>query len=135
MKEMKKSELKCTDVCLSSKGSFGIVLKGTPKGDLIKWFKNDKGEVIHKYRSFDMINDDLTFKYDGKDNRIIKVYRVTDQHDMSTMNAIDDKYLLWEEKVKEVTMTDLEAKYGCKVKIVTEKSYNDDSEDDDDWLF
>lgn len=115
---MKKSELKCTDVCLSSKGSFGIVLKGTPKGDLIKWFKNNKGEVIHKYRSFDMINEDLTFKFDGKDNRIIKVYRVTDQHDMSTMNAIDDKYLIWEEKVKEVTMNELEDYFGCKVKIV-----------------
>lgn len=128
---MKKSKLLTSDVCLSSKGSFGIVLKGTPKGDLIKWFKNNKGEVIHKYRSFDMINDDLTFKYDGKDNRIIKVYRVTDQHDMSTMSAIDDKYLIWKEKVKEVTMADLEAKYGCKVKVVAEKSYNNDNEE---WL-
>lgn len=115
---MRLSDLKTSDVVLSSKGSFGIVLRGTPKGDLIKWFKNKNEEVIHKYRSLDMINDDLTFKFDGKDNRIIKVYRVTDQHDMSTMNAIDDKYLIWEEKVKEVTMADLEKMYGCKVKVV-----------------
>lgn len=115
---MKLSELKTSDVCLSNKGSYGVVLRDTPKGDLIKWFKNNKGEIIHKFRSFDMINDDLTFKSDGKDNRIIKVYRVIDQHDMTTMNAIDDKYLIWEEKVKEVTMAELEEKYGCKVKVV-----------------
>lgn len=115
---MKLSELKTSDVVLSSKGSYGVVLRGTPKGDLIKWFKNKNEEIIHKYRSLDMLNEDLTFKFDGKDNRIIKVYRVTDKHDMTTMNAIDDKYLIWEEKIKEVTMSDLEAHYGCKVKVV-----------------
>ena len=115
---MQKAELLTSDVLLSSKGSYGIVLRGTPKGDLIKWFKNDKGEVIHKYRSFDMLSDNLTFRYDGNDNRIIKVYRVTDPHDMITLNVIDAKYLLWEEKIKEVTMAELEAQYGCKVKIV-----------------
>lgn len=115
---MKKSELMNTDVVLSSKGSYGVVLLNTPKGDLIKWFKNNHDEIIHLYRSLDMINDDLTFKYDGKDNRIIKVYRVTDQHDMTTMNAIDDKYLIWKEEVKEVTMADLEEHFGCKVKVV-----------------
>ena len=115
---MRLNELKTSDVVLSSKGSYGVVLRGTPKGDLIKWFKNKNNEVIHKYRSLDMINDDLTFKFDGKDNRIIKVYRVTDQHDMTTMDAIQDKYLIWEEKIKEVSMADLEALYGCKVKVV-----------------
>ena len=118
---MKLNELKTSDVVLSSKGSYGVVLRGTPKGDIVKWFKNNHDEIIHKYRSFDMMNNDLTFKYDGKDNRIIKVYRVTDQHDMTTMNAINDKYLIWEEKIKEVTMEELEAQYGCKVKIVAEK--------------
>ena len=133
---MNKSALKTSDVCLSSKGSYGIVLRGTPKGDLIKWFKNNKGEIIHKYRSFDMINEDLSFKYDGKDNRIIKVYRVNDQHDMTTMNAIDEKYLIYEEKIKEVTMNDLEKMYGCKVKIVANKTVNhkNNNNDTDDWL-
>lgn len=115
---MKLNELKTSDVVLSSKGSYGVVLLGTPKGDLIKWFKNKSGEIIHKYRSLDMINEDLTFKFDGKDNRIIKVYRITDQHDMTTMNAIDDKYIIWEEKIKEVTVAELEKHYGCKVKVV-----------------
>lgn len=115
---MKKNELLTSDVVLSTKGSYGVVLHGTPKGDLIKWFKNKNDEIIHKYRSLDMINDDLTFKFDGIDNRIIKVYRVTDQHDMTTMNAIDDKYLIWEEKVKEMTVADVEQLVGSKVKIV-----------------
>lgn len=110
-------ELKNTDVVLSSKGSYGIVLKDTPCGDLIKWFLNKNGEVIHKYRSFSMLNDDMSFRYDGKDNRIIKVYRITDPHDMTTINAICKDYLIWEEKVKEVTMEELENMYGCKVKI------------------
>ena len=120
MKKFKKSDLLTSDVVLSSKGSYGVVLRDTPKGDIIKWFQNKNNEIIHKYRSLDMINDDLTFKYDGKDNRIIKIYRVTDQHDMTTMNAIQDKYIIWEEKVKEVTMSDLEEMYGCKVKVVKE---------------
>ena len=120
MKAIKKSDLLTSDVVLSTKGSKGVVLRGTPKGDIIKWFQNKNNEIIHKYRSLDMINEDLTFKYDGKDNRIIKVYRITDQHDMTTMNAIDDKYIIWEEKVKEVTMADIEAKFGCKVKVVKE---------------
>ena len=118
MTKIRKSDLKTSDVVLSTKGSYGIVLRGTPKGDLVKWFKNKNDEIIHKYRRLDMINDDLTFTFDGKDNRIIKVYRVTDQHDMSTMNAIQDKYLFWEEKVKEVTIADLEEIYGCKVKVI-----------------
>lgn len=121
MRKIKKSDLKTSDVLLSTKGSYGIVLRGTPEGDLVKWFKNDDGEVIHKYRSLDMINEDLTFRFDGKDNRIIKVYRVTDPHDMTTLNAIQDKYLIYEEKIKEVTIAELEEKYGCKVKVVGDK--------------
>ena len=120
MRNFKKSDLLTSDVVLSTKGSKGVVLRGTPKGDIVKWFQNNNNEIIHKYRSLDMINEDLTFKYDCKDNRIIKVYRVTDQHDMTTMSAIDEKYVLWEEKVKEVTMADIEKMYGCKVKVVKE---------------
>lgn len=114
---MKKADLLTADVVLSTKGSYGIVLRNTSKGDLIKWFKNKNDEVIHKFRSLDMLNDDLSFRFDI-DNRIIKVYRITDPHDMSTMAAIDEKYLFWEEKLKEVTIAELEEKFGCKVKIV-----------------
>ena len=114
---MKKADLLTADVVLSTKGSYGIVLRNTSKGDLIKWFKNKNDEVIHKFRSLDMLNDNLSFRFDI-DNRIIKVYRVTDPHDMSTMAAIDEKYLFWKEKLKEVTIAELEEQFGCKVKIV-----------------
>ena len=45
MKNMRLSELKNTDVVLSTKGSYGIVLKDTPRGDIIKWFLNKNGEL------------------------------------------------------------------------------------------
>lgn len=118
---MKKQDLMTSDVVLSKKGSYGVVLRNTPKGSLIKWFLNKNRQVIHKFRSLDMLNDDLSFKFDSDNNRIIKVFRVTDQHDMTTMDAMDEKYLIWEEEVKELTMADIEKKYGCKVKIVKEK--------------
>lgn len=116
-KTMTKNDLMTSDVVLSTKGSYGVVLRGTPKGDVIKWFLNNKCEVIHKFRSLNMINDDLSFRFNTGD-KIIKVYRVTDQHDMTTMNAINENYLIYENKIKEVTMDDLEKVYGCKVKIV-----------------
>lgn len=117
---MKKSELLTSDIVVNSKGSTGIVLLGTPKGDIIKWFKNSKDEAINKFRSLDMIHEDLMFKFDGHDNRIVKVYRITDQHDMAVLDEIDDKYLVYEEDVKEVTIAELEKLYGCKVKVVGE---------------
>lgn len=118
--KMKKQDLKTSDVVLSTKGSYGVVLRDTPKGSLIKWFFNKNRQVIHKFRSLDMLNDDMSFRFDP-DNRIIKVFRITDQHDMTTMNAMDEKYLIWKEEVKELTIADIEKKYGCKVKIVKEK--------------
>jgi len=120
---MKKNDLLTSDVVLSDGGNYGIILRGTYKGDLIKWFKDKNGEIIHKYRSFDMIKDDLTFKtsakFDGQDTRIVKVYRVTDPHNMSTMDAIKDEYVIWQ-NIKEVTMAELEEMFGCKVKVIRE---------------
>ena len=116
--------LKTGDIVLSTKGSYGIVLKGTAEGDLIRWFLNKERQSIKKFRTFGMINLDLTFKFDGKDNRIIKVWRTNDKHHIGTLCS--DTFtnfesmgfkLVYEEKVKEVTMDEIEAKFGCKVKI------------------
>lgn len=116
--------LKTGDIVLSTKGSYGIVLKGTAEGDLIRWFLNKERQSIKKFRTFGMINSDLTFKFDGKDNRIIKVWRTNDKHHIGTLCS--DTFinfesmgfkLVYEEKVKEVTMDEIEAKFGCKVKI------------------
>lgn len=116
--------LKTGDIVLSTKGSYGVVLKNTPNGDIIRWFLNSKNELIDKFRSFRMLNEDLTFKYDGKDNKIIKVWRTDDSHYVGLFVA-DSSYkfkdygfkLIYEEQIKEVTMDEVEKKFGCKVKI------------------
>ena len=71
---MKKYDLCTGDIVLSTKGSYGIVLIGTNGDDQIKWYSNNGGQVIDRFRSFSMLNEDLTFKYD-LGNRIIKVWR------------------------------------------------------------
>lgn len=122
------SMLKTGDIVLSTKGSYGIVLKGTASGDIIRWFMNNKKISIEKFRSFGMINEDLTFKYDGKDNRIIKAWRTDDSHylgmcltdEFSAFKAYGFR-LIYEEQVKEVTMDEVEKKFGCKVKIKNNK--------------
>ena len=59
--------LRTGDVVVSTKGSKGIVLKDTAnKGHVIIWFVNQDDCEINKFRSFDMINHDMTFKYDKK---------------------------------------------------------------------
>ena len=60
---MTKYDLCTGDIVLSTKGSYGIVLIGTNGDDQIKWYSNNKGQVINRFRSFSMINEDLTFKY------------------------------------------------------------------------
>lgn len=112
---MDKYCLNTGDVVLSSKGSYGIVLRGTSVGNLIKWFKNKQGEIIHKYRNLETIRD---MQFTDGSGRIIKVYRPTDPHDFTTLNAIKDEYLIWEDNTKEMTVAEIEAKLGHKVKIV-----------------
>lgn len=112
-----KNMLRTGDVVFSSKSSYGVVLREVPAcGNVIKWFKNKQGEIIHKYRLFSDLTEDLQFT-DGS-GRIIKVYRPTDPHDLTTLNAIQDKYLIWEDNTKEMTVAEIEAKLGHKVKIV-----------------
>ena len=123
---MTKHDLRTGDIVLSTKGSYGIVLIGTNGESQIKWYSNNKGQVIDKFRSLSMINDDLTFKYD-LDNRIIKVWRTKDRHYLGD-KAITKYHTaenhgfecIYEVLIKEVTMTEVEEKFGCKVKIVKE---------------
>lgn len=123
---MTKYDLCTGDIVLSTKGSYGIVLIGTNGGDQIKWYSNNKGQVIDKFRSLSMINEDLTFKCD-LDNRIIKVWRTKNKHylgDKAITKYHEAEYhgfkCIYEELIKEVTMAEVEEKFGCKVKIVKE---------------
>lgn len=123
---MTKYDLCTGDIVLSTKGSYGIVLIGTNGGDQIKWYSNNKGQVIDKFRSLSMVNEDLTFKCD-LDNRIIKVWRTKDKYYLGDKaitkyhTAEDHGFeCIYEELIKEVTMAEIEEKFGCKVKIVKE---------------
>lgn len=121
---MTKHDLCTGDIVLSTKGSYGIVLIGTNGCDKIKWYSNNKGQVIDKFRSLSMINEDLTFKCD-LDNRIIKVWRTKDKYYLGDKaitkyrTAEDHGFeCIYEELIKEVTMAEVEEKFGYKVKIV-----------------
>ena len=115
------AELRTGDIVLSTKGSYGMVLRGTPYGDVIKWYVNNKGKCIEKFRSMNMINSDFTFRFD-EGNRIVKVWRTKDRHCLGIMCAgvyMEDYHyeLIYDDHIKEVTMDEVERKFGCKVKI------------------
>ena len=115
------AELRTGDIVLSTKGSYGMVLRGTPSGDIVKWYVNSKGNCIDKFRSLNMINSDFTFRFD-EENRIVKVWRTKDKHYLGdkavTKYAVADSFeLIYKDKVKEVTMDEVERKFVCKVKI------------------
>ena len=116
---MTKSELKTGMQVKNSKNSLGIVLRGTPHGDLIIWYKNSNtGKKINKYRMLDTINENLTFKDGG---RIITVYEPISKREYidseCELDGLAHK-IVYREVIKEVTLADIEKKFGCKVKIV-----------------
>ena len=114
-----KYELNTGDVVLSTKGSIGIVLRSVGFRDsVVKWVKNKDGKEINKYRTLGMINDDLSFKFDYRDNRIVKVWRPSTYRELGDVDlTICNTNLVYEDCVKEVTMDEVEAKFVCKVKI------------------
>lgn len=117
--EKTKYALRTGDVVLSTKGSIGIVyrsLENSTEG-VIKWVINQGGNKINKYRTLGMLNNDLTFKHDN-DNRIIKVWRPFVYREVGDIDlTMVHTNLIYEENIKEVTMDEVEAKFGCKVKI------------------
>jgi hypothetical protein len=68
----------------------------------------------------DHYNDDLTMSC-SKDMDIVQVF---DHLDYSSV--LDDSVLIWdrqdEEEIKEVTIAEVEEKFGCKVKIINDKN-------------
>ena len=52
---------------------------------------------------------------------IVKVYYPTLIHALDVLNKRTDGGLIWKrEEIKEVTMAEIEEKFGCKVKVVKE---------------
>lgn len=113
---MTKSELKTGMLVKNSKNSIGEVLLGTPEGDLIIWYKNINTEKeLNIYRTLASINMDLSFK-DGT-GRITTVYSPKDKRSFGKRN-LNDFYVFWTKPVIEVTMDEVEKKFGHKVKII-----------------
>lgn len=130
MKTMCLNDLRTGDIVLSTKGSYGIVLKNTDRGDLIKWYYSKiNNRSINKFRTFLCLTGDMRFcVFDYKMNdRIIKVWRTDDVRKIGSMpigadeNFMDDVFpefeLIYDDTVKEVTMDEVEAKFGCRIKI------------------
>ncbi len=109
----------------------GLVLYGminSPIGFLDPTPKNVIGKVIHLYN----FNDDLTSS-DGYSSYDIMAIRKTSDysiefsvtfifHTLFYRRLSNRLFWNWErEEIKEVTMAEVEEKFGCKVKIVKEE--------------
>lgn len=114
IRDLTKSCLKTGDVVVSKGGWQGVVLLNTASGDIIKWFKDEYGNIIQKYRSLSFVNDDLTYGT----SKITKVYRTSELGLLTSCDVIQDRFLLWEDNTKEMTVADIERVLGHKVKIV-----------------
>ena len=114
VRNLTKSNLLTGDVVISKGGWQGVVLRGTACGDVIKWFKNEYGEIISKYRSLSSVNCDMTYGT----SRIVKVYRCTEPGLLTSCDVIQPRFLLWEDTTKEMTVAEIERALGYKVKIV-----------------
>ena len=121
---MVKSDLKTGMTVVSENGWVGKVLCGTSNGDVILWYKNGENQDIKKYRTLDTVDEDLTY---GVGKKIIAVYEYSDIHnilsDYHMPSSLRDMTCLWRrpEVVKEVTMHEVEERFGCKVKIKAEE--------------
>lgn len=129
---MVKSELRTGMIVESAGGWLGIVFKGmfkSPEDGYIAWIRNGQGRAIELFRNLQDVKEDLTYAYDKK---IVKVYssgfksRVDCMVPLSLTNlseSLRTRRLLWERELeaKEVTMAEVEEKFGCKVKIKREE--------------
>ena len=72
------------------------------------------------FMSLSRYKNDLTISDSSAKWDIVKVYDKTNV--LPPFDTFDAPQLLWERKeVKEVTISEIEEKFGCKVKIVKEK--------------
>lgn len=120
---MTKSDLRTGMVVKDSCGYIGVVLRNTATVDGIKWFKDtiDDGYGVNQWQELDKVySEDLTSKDYTEADDIIAVYQPYDFNDYTTIKVYNEDYLIWERKseIKEVTIKDIEEKFGCRVKII-----------------
>ena len=133
---MTKEDIKEGDIVLLRDGRICIVMPDiyNPIRGLALYgrYKYTMDREVGKVIAFNEVyNDDLTSLYD-RDYNIMAVRKDT-YSSSSKINSlifkllfslIDPKDITWDwerEEVKEVTMADVEEKFGCKVKIIKEK--------------
>lgn len=123
---MNKSDLRTGMVVESADDLVGVVLLNTCNGNGIKWFYDSVQEKkINEYETLDAYADNLLNADGYEDQNIVKIYYPESEDDLTTMSVFDKKYVIWERKyntntddIKEVTIVEIEEKFGCKVKIV-----------------
>ena len=72
------------------------------------------GNLIHNYRCLRTVNEDLSYDH----TKIVKVYRSSELGLLTSCEVIQNRFLLWEDNMKEMTLADIERALGHKVKIV-----------------
>jgi hypothetical protein len=109
--QMTKSDLKTGMRVKYRNGFVRVILLDTTEGDIVQ---------VEMGSSFSLTryNEDLTVKYGDKNFDIMEVYQC------DPCQILTDKVgnLIWKRtevpKIKEITMDEVEDKFGCKVKIV-----------------
>ena len=114
IRDLTKQCLRTGDVVVTKGGWQGVVLLNTASGDIIKWFKDEYGNIIQKYRSLSSVHNDLTYGT----SKITKVYRSPELGLLTSCDVVQDRFLLWENNMKEMTIAEIERALGHKVKIV-----------------
>ena len=111
MKNFTKSDLKNRMVVEDRKGRLKIYIDGILLGDETYSLIGDYNEdLMYGKRSFSELD-------------IVKVYEQVRVCCYLYGDNLSNLSLIWQrEEVKEVTMTEVEEKFGCKVKIVNDKN-------------
>lgn len=125
---MKKADLRSGMVVEDDDGSVGVVLLNTATQDGIKWFLDADHDNIDFWEDLSNYDDDLKALDYSESDDIVKVFQPHNFNDYTTKQAYSDDYLIWDkfegdttisEEYKEITLSDIEKKFGCKVKIVS----------------
>ena len=128
---MKKSDLRVGDVVKTREGHYLVIFPNANSQDGLGTFRGGSfGCQCYLSRYYEDLTNRDNSKYD-----IVAVYKASEPRKdraylaiKSIMSNDIDEFLLgrldwdWEEEViKEVTISELEKLYGCKVKIVNDK--------------
>lgn len=127
---MTKKDIKEGDIVLLRDGRTCVVNKYG--SNLLLYGVDDiDSHTIYDLFSIDGYNEDLTYKYNDPNYDIMAVQSdylrfFNFKHLLNILlSQTEDITIIWDwkrEEIKEVTMEEVEEKFGCKVKIVKEEN-------------